>query len=334
MQQWRFVYFSESKATTGCLAFAHSYQILRRTIKSLLPRSAVGLFYHFSAGDTLRHDPVFDGGLFQDIDFLGYAANPNEQIDLSQIGGNDFADSEHYVQEKTRQIKNALKYHDLNLPLYLLNWNTLTGDTRRTNGMFFRGALIFKTVHDLSSQIDGVGVWINSEIQHESLPERIDISGLALFYIFNTRRPAFHALKFQGRLQGKIVAEGDNYLVTETGNGYQVVLTNVVSFNPYMSVREHLVENLRKVKKLTILGLQPGTYQVRRFIFDQQHGALYRQFELLQSRYGKDDEIIDHLHRFTVPQLTVSDEQVQSRWEVMCEMDVNAIHFFELRRMS
>jgi len=222
----------------------------------------------------------------------------------------------------------------LKLPLYLLSWNTLTGDTRRTNGMFFRGALILKTVQDLSSEIDGVGIWINSEIQQESLPERIDISSLALFYIFNTRRPAFYALKFQERLQGKIVAQGDNYLVTETSHGYQVALTNVVSFNPYMSVREHLVENFRKVKKLAILGLRPGTYQVRRFIFDQQHGALYRQFERLQSRFGKDDEIIDHLHRLTVPQLTVSDEQVQSRWEVMCEMDINAIHFFELRRMS
>jgi len=334
LQQWRFVYFAESRTITGSPAFECSYQVLCRAIKSLLPESSVGLFYHFSADDSLRHDPIFDGGLFRSVDFLGYAANPNEQIDLSQVGGNDFADSEHYVQKKTRCIKNALKYHDLKLPLYLLSWNTLTGDTRRTNGMFFRGALILKTVQDLSGQIDGVGVWINSEIQQESLPQRIDISGLALFYVFNTRRPAFYALKFRERLQGNIVARGDNYLVTESSHGYQVAITNVVSFNPYMSVREHLVENFRKVRKLTILGLQPGTYQVRRFIFDQQHGALYRQFELLQSRYGKDDEIIDHLHRLTVPQLTVSDEQVQGRWEVMCEMDINAIHFFELRRMA
>lgn len=334
MQRWHFVYFSESDATAISPAFERSCRMLRRTIKSLLPRSAVGLFYHFPANDELRHDPVFNGDLITSADFLGYAANPNEQIDLSQFDGNDFADSEHYVREKTIRIKSALKYHDLKLPLYLLSWNTLTGDTRRTNGMFFRGALILRTLHDLSSQINGVGIWINADIQRESLSERIDISSLALFYVFNTRRPVFYALKFQRRLQGDIVSQGANHLVTETSYGYQVILTNVVSFNPYMSVRTHLLENFRRVKYLTIQGLRPGIYQVRRFIFDQQHGALYHQFELLQSRYGKDDEIIEYLHRLTVPQLTVSDEEIQSRWEVICEMDFNAIHFFELRRMS
>lgn len=333
IQQWRFIYFAEDKAMTDSLAFAHSYQTLRHTIKSLLPQSAVGLFYHFSTEEQLRHEPLFSNQLVRDIDFLGYAANPNEQINFSQVGGNAFASSEHYVQNKTRRIKNALKYHDLQLPLYLLTWNTLTGDTRHTNGMFFRGALILKTVLDMSSQISGLGIWINAEIQQETLPERIDISSLALFYIFDTRRPAFYALKFRERLQGKIVAQGDNYLVTDTDYGYQVILTNTVSFNPYISVREHMIENFRKIKKLTVLGLQSGAYQIRRFIFDQQHGALYRQFELFQSQFGKDDEIVDYLHRQTVPQLTISDEQIQTRWEVMCDMDINAIHFYELRRM-
>lgn len=334
MQRWHFVYFSEASEEMGNPAFAQSYLLLRRVIKNMMPGSKVGLFVHLCTDDDFRGAPLFADGAAHSADFLAYAANPNEQIDFSRMDGNDFADCAHHVQRKTRHIRNALKYHNLHLPLYLLSWNTLTGDTRRTNGMFFRGALILKTVQDLSGQVDGIGIWINAEVQREALPKRIDISSLALFYVFNTRRPAFHALKFRQRLRGRIVAHGDNHLVTESCQGYQVVLTNAASFNPYTSIEDRLLEGFRKVLKVTVRGLQPGSYQIRRFIFDQEHGGLYRQFERLQSRYGKDEEMIEHLLRLAVPELTVFDEQVESCWEAVCDMDVNAIHFYEFRRMA
>ncbi len=47
------------------------------------------------------------------------------------------ASSEHYPLHKLRQIHSALRQRQLNLPLWLLSWNTLTGDTRDTNGRFF-----------------------------------------------------------------------------------------------------------------------------------------------------------------------------------------------------
>ena len=47
----------------------------------------------------------------------------------------------------------ALRQRQLLLPLWLLSWNTLTGDTRDTNGRFFRGALLMDNLLGLADQV-------------------------------------------------------------------------------------------------------------------------------------------------------------------------------------
>ncbi|WP_434778159.1 helix-turn-helix domain-containing protein [Neisseria sp. Ec49-e6-T10] len=332
VQKWRFIYYAENKEVAESVDFEKGFFILKKMIRSWLHNAKVGVFFHFSGLETMKKDVFFQSKMAQIADFLGYSANPNEQVSFTQIGSKSFADSERYIQEKTHNLKNALKYHDMNIPLYLLTWNTLTGNTRHTNGRFFRGALIFNTLISVSAQIAGIGFWINAEIQQETLPERIDTSSLALFYIYNTKRPAFHVLKFTQRLQGQIIAKGHNYLITKTYFGYQIVFTNTTAFNPYISIKEHLIKNFKKEKKFIIHGLDSGHYQVRKFIFDQQHGALYRQFELFQTKYGKDEEMVAYLKQ-SAPYLTVFDEYIHNPWAVLSELDINAIHFYELRKM-
>ncbi|STU70025.1 AraC family transcriptional regulator [Klebsiella pneumoniae subsp. ozaenae] len=62
---------------------------------------------------------------------------PNEQLDLAQADSSRLASSEYYPLHKLRQIHSALRQRQLNLPLWLLSWNTLTGDTRIPTAAFF-----------------------------------------------------------------------------------------------------------------------------------------------------------------------------------------------------
>ena len=43
-------------------------------------------------------------------------------------------------------LQEELWSNNLEKPLHLVSWNTLSGNTRYTNGTFFRGALILKNV--------------------------------------------------------------------------------------------------------------------------------------------------------------------------------------------
>lgn len=333
LQSWQFMYTAPNHRMAQSPEFEQHFHTLKNTIQSVLPHAKIGLFLHPSDVIPLKKDPFFKSSLAQSADFLGYSANPNEQVNLAKISHQSLADSEHHISEKTKNIRYCLKYNNLNTPLFLITWNTLTGDTRHTNGRFFRGALILNTLINVSGKINGIGFWINTEHQEEALTERIDTTSLALFYVFNTKRPAFYALAFRNRLQGCVVAMGQDYLVTETHQGYQIVLTNTAAFNPYISIKEHLMKHFRKEKTILFQGIKPGSYQIRQFIFDQQHGALYRQFEQFQTQYGRDEEIMAYLQQ-SMPSLTVHDEYIKHSWTIMSELDINAVHFYELRRMT
>ncbi len=117
-------------------------------------------------------------------------ADANEQLDLAQADSSRLASSEHYPLHKLRQIHSALRQRQLNLPLWLLSWNTLTGDTRDTNGRFFRGALLMDNLLGVADQVWLAGFWLNSGLQGEARANgKLDTSSLALHYLHGLAAP-------------------------------------------------------------------------------------------------------------------------------------------------
>ncbi|MBK5674038.1 AraC family transcriptional regulator, partial [Salmonella enterica subsp. enterica serovar Typhi] len=97
-----------------------------------------------------------------------------------------------YPLHKLRQIHSALRQRQLNLPLWLLSWNTLTGDTRDTNGRFFRGALLMDNLLGVADQVWLAGFWLNSGLQGEARANgKLDTSSLALHYLHGLPRPVY-----------------------------------------------------------------------------------------------------------------------------------------------
>lgn len=161
----------------------------------------------------------------------------------------------------------------------LVNWNTLTGNTRYTNGTFFRGALVLKTMLDLAPEVDALGFWINTEL-HEGDDSQLNISldGIEMFHFFDGKRPAFYAVKFLRRLKGVVVAEGADFIMTKHTDGYQLILMNCANINPRYSVEERFTKEEQKELHIRITGLQAGEYQVCKWQFDRDNGALYSKY--------------------------------------------------------
>ena len=139
LNSWRVVWHWSPQASEATRQAAWRQQ--REVLDRLLPQPQLGIWHRFAASD-LGDDPLFHSPLLAEADFLACQADANEQLDLAQADSSRLASSEHYPLHKLRQIHSALRQRQLNLPLWLLSWNTLTGDTRDTNGRFFRGALL------------------------------------------------------------------------------------------------------------------------------------------------------------------------------------------------
>jgi beta-xylosidase len=81
-----------------------------------------------------------------------------------------------------------------------------------------------------------------------------------------------------------------------------------------------------------ITGIPEGEYQIRKYIFDKDNGALYTNWWKLSSKHGMDAEIIDYITRSSYPSLELFDESINEDWVFYSDMTTNAIHFFEIRK--
>jgi beta-xylosidase len=235
---------------------------------------------------------------------------------------------------KLRQIQGALRQHQLALPLWLLSWNTLTGNTRDTNGRFFRGALLMDNLLGLADRVWLAGFWLNSGLQGEARANgRLDTSSLALHYLHGLPRPVYWVLWLWRRLRGEVLMADRNLLLLRHNGHYQLLLRNTVVFNPWLSSEETFTQRFSQPYSIQLLGLT-GRWRIKQHLFDQHHGALFPLFEAFRSRSGPDDEDYGWLMHQARPALSVAEESPQSGWHRVDSLQSNALVLYEFSPLN
>ncbi|PGV52521.1 helix-turn-helix domain-containing protein [Bacillus sp. AFS037270] len=334
VSSWYFVYLTNDEALDH-KRLERFYLSLHKLLKTMVPSIQVGVLLPFSF-QTGTTDDKHRWVLHQEeqIDFIAFQANPNEIVDFKELIDDNYLLAKDFIRKKTEKIKHYLKSHSIEKPLHLLTWSSFSGNTRYTNGTFFRGALILNDAINAAEDVKSLGFWINSEIHEKSVGGKsIPLEGMELFHYFNGKRPAYYAMSFFNRLQGRVIAKGDFYIMTENERGYQIVLINHNIVNPYFSIEETFLQKLMKEVRVTIKGIPSGEYQIRKYVFDKDHGALYKNWWQNNSKFGMDAEIIDYITHSSQPSLEVFDEMIDAEWSFYSYLTMNAIHFFELRKV-
>ncbi len=300
VKYWHVMFYEPYYTGVESTELQRVYLKLYEVLKTYIPSIQVGVYMPFSYREEKTSDTHAWQIKFADyIDFIGYNANQNEMIDFKEMEDERLDLAKDYIKVKTNKIKHYLMKNHLEKPLHLVSWNTLTGNTRYTNGTFFRGALILKNVLDIANEVESVCFWMNTEVHEEGGNDHnIQMDGIELFHYFKGRRPAYFAMMFLKRLNGEIVAKGEDFLLTQNERGYQLVLMNGNIVNPYFSVEETFLQKLNKDIRVTLSGMPAGEYQIRKQVFDKNNGALYTKWGSLNSKHGMDAEIIDYIIQF------------------------------------
>lgn len=325
LASWQFVWHWSPQAS------AEVWAQQKAAIRQWSPDSQLGICHRFSITeeDTVD-DAILASPLLKEADFLACFANANERIQQQPFDRTRLAATENYPVHKVRQIQRALRQHQLALPLWLLSWNTLTGSTRRTNGEFFRGALLMNNLLGLAEQVQLTGFWLNASQQGEARSNgTIDTSSLALYYHHGLTRPIYWVLWLWQRLQGDILVNDKNVMLLHQRGRYQLLLRNPVVFNPWLSSEEAFIQRFRQQYPVQLQGLS-GRWKIKRHLFDQHNGALFPRLEAIESSSGPDEECWTWLAHKTRPALSVREETVAESWQVVEALESNALVLYEL----
>lgn len=330
---WQFVWHWSAQATRETREAA--WQTQRNLVKTFLPQAKVGLWHRFTANSRPENDEaVLSSPVIAQADFLACPADANELLDLAQLDPTRLASTENYPVQKIRQIQTSLRQKQLTLPIWLLSWNTLTGNTRATNGWFFRGALLMQNLLGLADHVWLAGFWLNSGLQCESRAnDKLDTSSLALQYNHGLPRPIFWVLWLWLRLRGEVLVNDKEVLLLRHQRSYQLLLRNTVVFNPGLSSEETFIQRFRQQYRIQLQGLS-GKWRIKCHLYDQHNGALFPLLEANLCETGPDEEVWQWVRHKARPTLSVRDEQLQDSWQTTDSLESNALLLVELTPLN
>ncbi|HBN1558364.1 helix-turn-helix domain-containing protein [Enterobacter hormaechei] len=173
------------------------------------------------------------------------------------------------------------------------------------------------------------GFWLNSGLQGEARANNtIDTSSLALQYNHGLPRPVYWVLWLWQRLRGEVLVNDKRVLLTRHRNGYQLLLRNVVVFNPLLSGEEAFIQRFRQQYHLHLKGMR-GKWRIKCHLFDQHNGALYPLLEGVGSESGPDEEMWRWIAHKARPTLSVRDERLYDGWQLSESLESNALVLYE-----
>ncbi|MTD39602.1 helix-turn-helix domain-containing protein [Erwinia sp. CPCC 100877] len=330
--RWRFLWH--------CLPMAqhheHAWRVISDAVRRRLPGSCLGIALPLPIDPrAVGESPLWQLPWLPEADFLACTADANALLTVNGDRETQIRASLDYPSRQLLAIGNALQRHKLSLPLHLLAWNTLTGQTLSTNGGFFRGALLMHSLLGLPDSVQSVGFWLNAALQRETLEgEQVDTTSLALFFSHSLPRPIYWVLHFWQRLQGERLTSGPHHLLTRHSGGYRLLLSNPQVFNPDLSSQQRFIQRFRKRLRLRLTGLPAGRWQVRQLRFDQQNGALFPLLEPHLTPRGPDRETLEWIRHRARPHHQSWEITLDGPWETHEALESNALVLYELSLLS
>ena len=311
------------------------YQELKEKVKQISSSVAVGV--ELTLSDP--YDEVMAIQAFTELthtlqnqfDFLTYTVEPNFVFQTEDESLTNLMTYHQYVQQKALFIHSLMKEAHIQVPIYLSEWNTLTGTTINMNGLFFRGALILQDILLIEELVDGLGFWINVEqFEKNKTHSSTKNEGLELFHFYSSRRPSFFCLLFAQRMKGTIIAQGDSYLLTQSGKNYQLLVWNSNYFDPHLSSEQAFLESQALRLDVTIQQLISGNYQIKQLELNRNSGALFYTYNEFQEAKMLDYETQEYVRTVTQPKIKVFDAVIHEQFTFYLTLDTNAVTLLEL----
>ncbi len=303
--------------------FVDVFEFFAKTIKDLAPDAIVG----YSAGASVENQKFFDSTITQlnncayvpdfiSIILFPYIPKPITTIDGGQAG---------FVRSKDQEFEGSeLKlayeaFERLGVPvdkLVISEWNLTCSNQNFMNDSCFRACLLIRDIVKYASLIDIWGLWIASDWQCNSFASRSVINGGGGLVSKDTiRKPIFYAIKMLNYLGTKVIARGDNYMVTRVADDeYQIICFNTVWYNSSYFIdaeNQATVEDVKPYfdmkddKKLIIKleGVSENSgYYVKRRSVNRDHGSIIDEWD----KFGNDSRLdrvdIKYLQEICVPE--------------------------------
>lgn len=327
LSKWHF------EAVGDMVALREFFSALSTAIHNQVPAAKVGTRILVEVDGTVPEMMVLEELSACQIDFLSVSADPNlEYFPLESTTYEELQSGFHLRQiQKVKEMAEAIGKKDI--PFYLTDWNTLTGNSTVEAGEFHRTALVADTLRRLSGFVSGVSIRLSLD-DREAARYGILTYPLSLFLYRTIRRPFYFVLKAFVHLNEFIVAQGDGYLLTRDSLGNIVLLLyNACYINPFLALDNIRGGSYSKTISCSLTNLTAGNYRVKKYLMDKENGSVYQSWVKLDLFSPLDAEDLDeYLETISNPSMVLYEESVTDKIQINQELSMNATALYIIKR--
>ena len=336
-EKWMFELHLGSIPLKQAMALYHE---MHAVIKKNLPSSPVGLFS--VSNDDGEGLEVFSQRLSQAVarqcrpDFVSFSVYPNilKADYMPDITHYPIAGYHKRVGTAVNDICGRLDCDDL--PMYMIEWNTITGGNQTEINIYFRSALILQALMELNPIIDGAGFWYDT-VDGYTMTNEHYAAALALYMFNSVRRPAHFVLETFTRLGEKVLWEAETAIATYRSDGAEwvVLAWNPSYLNPFYCASQRFLDWESKRVQLEITGLASGKYQFKKFSVNSNFSTTISQNISSGFPDHNDKDILDYLQQVVGKHLTVFEEELSGGTYLMSsDINMNGLFMLVIKKLG
>lgn len=224
--------------------------------------------------------------------------------------------SENYEYEKLQSIHQIMEEGEVDIPLYVVEWNSSISNRNFLNDSCFRASYITKKIIEILSMADMVCLWMGSDwVSNYFDTKRIANGGSGLITKDTIRKPVYFALQFLNQLGEELLLQNKELIVTkEIGKDvYHIIGFHYQRYEDTYVVANDPIDSPEKVEKifltnqecnidLVLKNVADGNYTITSNRICREKGSILDEWKKFQYEETLTNEDIKYLREITQPE--------------------------------
>ena len=224
--------------------------------------------------------------------------------------------SENYECEKLQSIHQIMEEGEVDIPLYVVEWNSSISNRNFLNDSCFRASYITKKIIEILSMADMVCLWMGSDwVSNYFDTKRIANGGSGLITKDTIRKPVYFALQFLNQLGEELLLHNEELIVTkEIGKDvYHIIGFHYQRYEDTYAVANDPIDSPEKVEKifltnqecnidLVLKNVADGNYTITSNRICREKGSILDEWKKFQYEETLTNEDIKYLREITQPE--------------------------------
>ncbi|MCI6019551.1 MAG: helix-turn-helix domain-containing protein [Clostridiales bacterium] len=244
-----------------------------------------------------------------------------------------------------RLLKSIMKKHNSDhLPLVASDWNNTYFSRDLTRDTCFMAPYIIYNTLQTMGEVDLMSFHSLSDIHEVFSPNgKLFNGGPGLMDINGCKKASYYAFTMLDKLGPDIIEKGDNYILTRSERGYQLLLFNYVYYDSLYTAnqtslltydqRYNIYEHVEDLMIHLFMELTPGNYTIKRSDLNRESGSIYDLWQKIGVPQTPDMTIIEYMNNRCLPDITYSRQEIEQALMLDISIPAHGVVLLEIERI-